>query len=94
MGDYWEHLITVEKIIEDYPHVYPVCLEGEGACSPEDCGGVVGYLDLLEIIENPAHEEYESLMEWLEENQYDASFDLEETNWWMKETLKLKRPKK
>ena len=22
------------------------------------------------------------------------TFDLEETNWWMKETLKLKRPKK
>lgn len=94
MGDYWEHLITVEKIIEDYPHVYPICLEGEGACPPEDCGGVVGYLDLLEIIEDPTHEEYESLMEWLEESQYDPSFDLEETNWWMKETLKLKRPKK
>ena len=41
MGDYWEHLITVEKIIEDYPHVYPICLEGEGACPPEDCGGVI-----------------------------------------------------
>ena len=62
--------------------------------STEDCGGVVGYLDLLEIIEDPTHEEDESLMEWLEESQYDTSFDLEETNWWMKETLKLKRPKK
>ena len=51
-------------------------------------------MDLLEIIEDPTHEEYESLMEWLEESQYDPSFDLEETNWWMKETLKLKRPKK
>ena len=34
-------------------------------CPPEDCGGVWGYEDLLEIIKNPGHEEYEEYMEWL-----------------------------
>lgn len=94
MGDYWEHVITFEKGIDNYPNVYPVCLEGEGACPPEDCGGVPGYLDLLEIIKNPTHEEHEHVIEWLKENEYESSFNLEETNWWMKEGLKLKRPKK
>lgn len=94
MGDYWEHQITVEKMVEDYPYVYPICLEGEGACPPEDCGGVPGYLELLEIIKSPTHEEYEQVIEWLEESGYENSFNLEETNWWMKEGLKLKRPKK
>ncbi|MDO4927091.1 MAG: plasmid pRiA4b ORF-3 family protein [Turicibacter sp.] len=94
MGDYWEHQITVEKMVEDYPYVYPICLEGEGACPPEDCGGVPGYLELLEIIKNPTHEEHEHVIEWLKENEYESSFNLEETNWWMKEGLKLKRPKK
>lgn len=55
MGDNWEHTIILEKVIEDYPNVFPVCLEGSGACLPEDCGGVGGYLDLLAIIEDPDH---------------------------------------
>ena len=44
---------------------YPVCLEGERACPPEDCGGVWGYDDLLEAIRNPKHEEHESMLEWI-----------------------------
>ena len=94
MGDYWEHVITFEKEIDDYPNVYPVCLEGEGACPPEDCGGVPGYLDLLEIVKDSSHPEYESIMEWLGIDEFDPTFDLEGTNYWMKEDLKLKRPKK
>ena len=94
MGDYWEHVITFEKELEDYPNVYPVCLEGEGACPPEDCGGVPGYLELLETDKDSSHPEYESMMEWLGVDEFNPTFDLEDTNYWMKEDLKLKRPKK
>ena len=85
---------TFEKELEDYPNVYPVCLDGEGACPPEDCGGVPGYLELLEIIKDLSHPEYESVMEWLGVDEFNPIFDLEDTNYWMKEDLKLKRPKK
>ena len=33
-------------------------------------------------------------MEWLGVDEFNPTFDLEDTNYWMKEDLKLKRPKK
>lgn len=65
-GDSWEHEILLEDIVERVPKQrYPKCLAGARACPPEDCGGVSGYEDLLAIIADPLHEEYESMMEWL-----------------------------
>ena len=75
-GDSWEHDILIEKILSVDPGAqYPVCLAGKRACPPEDCGGIRGYADLLKIIRDPAHEEYEGMMEWL-----GGSFDPEEFN--------------
>ncbi len=65
-GDDWHHGVTLEKIMPTEERIkYPRCIAGKRACPPEDCGGVWGYHDLLEIISNPAHEEYEEMMEWL-----------------------------
>ena len=54
-GDSWDHFITVEKILSAYPAVASAaeCLDGAGACPPEDCGGVSGYADLLKILTPP-----------------------------------------
>ncbi len=65
-GDGWEH----EVLFEGSPPVdpmaaYPLCLEGERACPPEDCGGVWGYGNFLEAIRNPEHEEHESMIKWI-----------------------------
>ena len=66
MGDSWEHEILVEKVLPYDPLVrYPVCLTGKRACPPEDCGGVWGYADFLEAIQQPAHPEHESMLEWV-----------------------------
>jgi hypothetical protein len=43
----------------------PVCLGGQRACPPEDCGGFGGYEDLLEILRDPDHPEYEERLEWV-----------------------------
>lgn len=66
-GDSWDHRITVEKILDADPEEgrSAKCLAGVRACPPEDCGGVWGYADLLKIIRNPKHKEYESMVEWL-----------------------------
>ena len=65
-GDDWEHKIQLEKILpRDKDIKYPICIKGKRACPPEDCGGIWGYTELLEIINNPEHEEYEEMLEWL-----------------------------
>lgn len=65
-GDGWEHDIILEKILPfDNKIKYPICLAGKMNCPPEDCGGIWGYYDMLEILKQPDHEEYENLIEWL-----------------------------
>jgi hypothetical protein len=38
---------------------------GKLHCSPEDCGGVPGYYDLLEAIRDPDHGEHADMLEWI-----------------------------
>ncbi len=62
------------------PARYPVCLDGKRACPPEDCGGIWGYTDLLQTIQNPDSEEYEEMLEWLGGEFDPEAFDLEAIN--------------
>ena len=65
-GDDWEHDITVEDVLPAEPGVaYPRCTAGRRACPPEDCGGIWGYQDLLEILADPRHAGHAALLEWL-----------------------------
>lgn len=64
-GDSWDHKIQLEKILPREDITYPVCTGGKRACPPEDCGGIWGYVEFLEIIKNPNHEEYEDMMDWI-----------------------------
>ena len=80
-GDGWEHDVLLEKILPgDEKLKSPICLAGKMACPPEDCGGVWGYADLLEILKNPKHEEYDSYMEWLGGEFDPEHFDKDEVN--------------
>ncbi len=63
-GDNWEHDIVLEKILDVQEGVtYPICLAGKRACPPENCGGIWGYKNLIEIMANPDHDEYEEMIE-------------------------------
>lgn len=80
-GDSWEHDVIVEKILPvDDKLKYPICLAGKMACPPEDCGGVWGYADMLAVLKEPDHEEYENYMDWLGEDFDPEYFDKEEVN--------------
>jgi hypothetical protein len=64
-GDSWDHEILFEGCPPLDPTVkYPICLEGERACPPEDVGGIWGYAEFLEVLANPKHAEHESILEW------------------------------
>lgn len=80
-GDGWEHDIMLEKI-----HPYdesirlPVCLDGKRNSPPEDCGGIGGYENILEILKQPDHEEYEDFLDWIGEDFDPEYFDKDEVN--------------
>lgn len=82
MGDSWEHEILLEKILPSDPEVtYPLCIKGKRACPPEDCGGIWGYAEFLEAVKDPNHPEHESMLEWIDDDDFDAeAFDLDEVN--------------
>ncbi len=65
-GDGWEHTVKLERIVDAAPGlVYPMLIEGEGRCPPEDCGGPWGYADLLEVLADPDHERHGEMTEWV-----------------------------
>ena len=51
MGDSWTHDVWVKGARDYAKNEEPVIklLKAEGACPPEDCGGVWGYAELLEL---------------------------------------------
>lgn len=73
-GDDWKHIIKVEDILTDYDKNYPTLLKFKGNTPPEDCGGIYGYYNLLEILKNPKNESYKDMAEWLGEvKDYDPA---------------------
>jgi len=75
-GDHWRHLIKFEKI-EAKEMGGPYCLGGEGACPPEDVGGMHGYQEMLEVFEKSGTKEKKEFRQWLglgEGEKWDARF--------------------
>jgi len=65
-GDGWEHEIVIEASTRTPRGLkHAVCLGGENACPPEDCGGPGGYAELLEVLRDPAHEDHDHFTEWV-----------------------------
>jgi hypothetical protein len=64
-GDGWRHEVLFEGFPSNDPKAkYPLCVEGERACPPEDCGGPPGYADYLDAIADRENERHEELLEW------------------------------
>ncbi|MCS7036776.1 MAG: plasmid pRiA4b ORF-3 family protein [Saprospiraceae bacterium] len=92
MGDSWMHQVTVKKVLDPEPgKTYPWLVEGKRACPPEDCGGVLGYYDIVEAMEQPSSEAYQEYVEWLG-GEYDPEYfgeeDIQETNRFFQEYFK------
>lgn len=80
-GDSWEHEVVLEKIVEAEAGAhYPRCAAGENACPPEDVGGVWGYVDFLQAINNPEHNQHEEFLEWVGGGFDPEKFDLDAVN--------------
>ena len=60
-GDGWTHDVEVLGPGGSAPG----CVDGHGACPPEDCGGPGGYAELLDVLADPAHPEHEHMRTWV-----------------------------
>ena len=84
-GDSWEHEILVEDLLEANPEIdYPICIEGKHHCPPEDCGGVWGFQDFLNAIQDPNHPEHEEMLEWVGGVFDPEDAELDEANYLLK----------
>jgi len=77
LGDSWRHDITLLGTVEGEAGEKIACIAGARACPPEDCGGVTGYYHLLEALEDPEHEDYDMLLEWVGGKFDPEAFDVE-----------------
>jgi hypothetical protein len=65
-GDEWIHQLIVEERLPPQEGVkYPICVGGQRACPPEDCGGPWAYSGFVEAVGNPDHRSHEELLEWV-----------------------------
>jgi Plasmid pRiA4b ORF-3-like protein len=80
-GDSWEHSILLEKRLPAEPHTtYPVCTGGQFACPPEDCGGVLGFYDLLDALADPSHPRHDELCDWIDGEFNPEAFSVDQVN--------------
>jgi hypothetical protein len=64
-GDCWGHEVLFEGCLHsESGQRYPLCIEGERNCPPEDVGGIGGYAEFLETLADPNHEQHEDFVEW------------------------------
>lgn len=83
-GDSWMHTIVLEAKL-DTKVLFAMCTDGEGACPPEDCGGIPGYYNMVQILSNPKDPEYRDMKSWLgmmgTKKKWDVNaFDLKDAN--------------
>jgi hypothetical protein len=76
-GDSWGHEIVVESLSRlPLGLKFGVCVDGQNACPPEDCGGAGGYADLLDVLGDPEHDEYEHMRSWVGGSFDPTEFDV------------------
>lgn len=61
LGDGWAHDVEVLGPGGGTPG----CVDGDGACPPEDCGGPGGYAELLDALADPRHPEHDEMRAWV-----------------------------
>ena len=80
-GDGWMHrLELVDRSIHPTQEVLPLVISGENACPPEDCGGIHGYKELLEVLKNPKNPEYRVTKVWVGSTFNPTKFNVDVCN--------------
>ena len=91
LSDSWLHKIELRRILpaHDVYAIKPHCVKGKGACPPESCGGIWGYADILNTLQNADTETKNELLTSIGENFDPERFDLENVNRILKRLVML-----
>jgi hypothetical protein len=66
--DCWEHQVFLEQRLKlSCFAIHRRCIDGRRACPPDGCGGAAKYQEIIEILDNPTHEEFDKTRKDLEE---------------------------
>jgi Plasmid pRiA4b ORF-3-like protein len=80
-GDNWEHdVIIEEKTATRLSLKFAVCIDGQHACPPEDCGGISGYERFREALADPNDDDHDHYTEWIGGSFNPEYFDLAAVN--------------
>lgn len=81
LGDDWVHKAALESAGPTDPSAtYPRCLGGARSAPREDSGGVEGYREVVVILRDRSHAEYEATRQWAGQTYASECFDLESVN--------------
>jgi hypothetical protein len=75
-GDLWVHDLRIEATLPlDLKPVYPVCIAGQRAAPPEDCGGPHAFMatrfEYTVIGESSSRHEFEELLDEVEDEEWE-----------------------
>ena len=72
-GDDWEHRLILANTRQGEPGTaYPRYVAGEGNAPPEDCGGIPGFYEKLEIVADPGHPDHAELPDNQSQQRHDS----------------------
>lgn len=79
-GDSWSHWIEFEDPVPARAGTkYPLLVDGARSGPPEDCGGPIGYENLLGILSDPDHDEHRDTRRWVGRYFNPEAFDRDKT---------------
>ena len=86
-GDWWEHQITLEKVLPAGRSNAPTqLLKAKGDCPPEDIGGIGTYNHIRAVLTDPTHQDHKKLCRKykIKSGTWDPDLvDIDEINQWL-----------
>ncbi len=80
-GDDWKHQIKVEKFHGiDTVLNYPICINGQMNCPPEDCGGIDLFYHCIDVLKDKKHPDHQEVTRWFTKKYNPEQFDKEKIN--------------
>lgn len=82
-GDAWTVNLELISVIEAKERIRPICTDGKRQSPPEDCGGIIGYEDALDLLahhNSNALRKYPLIAEWYGEDYDPEYFDINSAN--------------